>query len=202
MPINMRTGILGGSFNPPHKGHISLANQVIDKLLLDKIILIPANQPPHKSDDSYVPFWDRYKMCEIAAKSNPKISVSAAEHEMGGVSYTINTIKKLKENKEDEWYLIIGSDMFLMFDKWRDYKKILEEVTVVAASRARGGSEKMREYLNNLKAPKGKIIILDVQITEVSSTEIREEISRGIDPPTVQSEVLRYIKQKNFYTKR
>jgi nicotinate-nucleotide adenylyltransferase len=117
----MRIGILGGTFNPPHLGHLILAEEVREKLNLDKIFFIPTNIPPHKSTES-VSSWHRFNMVKLAIKSNPYFEVLDLEIKRGGVSFTIDTIKELKSKfPRDEFYLIVGSDLASTFSTWKDF---------------------------------------------------------------------------------
>ena len=131
-----RIALFGGTFNPVHNGHINLCLECHKKLNFDKILLIPDNIPPHKSSDDLAGNAHRLNMLKIAAKENELFEVCDIEYKLKGTSYTVNTIAELKKiYKEDELFLIIGSDMLFMFDRWFCYEKILKSVTLVAGAR-------------------------------------------------------------------
>ena len=114
----MRIGIYGGAFNPVHKGHIKLAEEVKTKALLDKIIIMPSGQSPHKSSSSLVESEHRLEMCRLAFEGEDYI-ISDLEIKRQGKSYTVDTVTELKKiYPDDEFYLIMGSDMLLCFHKW------------------------------------------------------------------------------------
>ena len=134
----------------------------------------------HKSNKGLIAFEDRAKMCELAfAKEieDGKFEISDIEKRMGGTSYTINTIRELKRQYPDDavFYLIIGGDMLFYFDKWYRYEALLGECKVVAAARENSEYSDMCEYA----AEMGRIKVLNLHVTEVSSTEIREKLKNG-----------------------
>ena len=132
----MKIGVFGGTFNPIHNGHIRLAELYHKELGLDKIIVIPTNIPPHKSAENVVSSVDRLNMLNLAFEQYPFVEISDIELNMSGKSYTVNTISALKEiYPNDDLYLIVGGDMFLCFESWREYKKILSMCTLCSAPR-------------------------------------------------------------------
>ena len=116
-----RIGIYGGTFNPPHAGHIQAAKQAVTALKLDKLVIVPTSIAPHKAIPEHSPTSrQRLEMLRIAAADCPKAEVSDIELNRGGISYTFQTVSELKERYPDaELILLMGSDMFLCFDQWK-----------------------------------------------------------------------------------
>ena len=130
----MKIGILGGTFNPPHVGHLILAQEVTDVLGLDKVFFIPTNISPHKKSEPNAS--SRFNMVELAVSGNSSFEVLDLELKRGGVSYTIDTIRQLKqENPNDEFYLIMGSDLANEFSSWKNCREIKKEVKIAVVDR-------------------------------------------------------------------
>ena len=132
-----RIGIYGGTFNPPHIGHILAASQAIETLKLDKLLLIPDRIAPHKDlpDNSATP-EQRLEMLRIAAAGIPKMEVSSLELDREGPSYTFETVSQLRlRHPQAELFLLMGADMFLSFENWRRAEQIAREVTIAVAYR-------------------------------------------------------------------
>ena len=128
----MKTGIFGGTFNPVHKGHIMLAEYCMDSVRLDRIIMIPTAVPPHKISKNLASENDRLNMCELACKGKKNFSVSDIEIKRQGKSYTYETVTQLKEiYPDDHLYTIMGADMFLTLDRWKNPKIILSPLLSV-----------------------------------------------------------------------
>lgn len=199
-----KTGILGGAFNPVHNGHVHLAKEAISQLKLRKLLVIPTYESPHKNT-KLLPFEQRAEMCRLAfseigegyTHGNCKIEISDIERQMGGVSYTINTIRELNKIYPDErFFLIIGGDMLFSFTKWYKYESILKEATVCAAARGGDNYVDMLEYANEI----GRIKVLPTEVVDVSSTEIREKLKNnesvsGLVPESVE----KYIAENGLY---
>ena len=184
----IKIGVFGGAFNPVHNGHINMVKEAFADLKLQKMLIIPTCVSPHKSNKGLIAFEDRAKMCELAF----------AEKRMGGTSYTINTIRELKRQYPDDavFYLIIGGDMMFYFDKWYRYEALLGECKVVAAARENSEYSDMCEYA----AEMGRIKVLNLHVTEVSSTEIREKLKNGESITGLVPEAVEgYIKERGLY---
>lgn len=180
----IKTGIFGGAFNPPHNGHVNLAREAVEQLNLRRLLIIPTFESPHK-DTKLLPFEEREELCRRAfmpldgsGKCKCSVEVSDIEREMGGVSYTINTLRELKNRRPGErFYLLIGGDMLFSFNKWYKYESILKEATVCAVARGGDSYPEMVEFANRM----GRVKVLPTSIVDVSSTEIREKIARRED---------------------
>lgn len=196
-----KIGVFGGSFNPVHNGHIRLAELYHKNLGLDKLIVIPANIPPHKTADNLVNSEDRLAMLTLAFEPISYAEISDIELKCSGTSYTVNTISALKEQyPEDELYLIVGGDMFLYFENWKDYKKILSMCTLCTAPREVGEYDKLVEYQKKIDPALQRTKILNTSVLVVSSSEIREKInsSNQIDN-LIPQKVKQYIIEKGLY---
>ena len=199
----IKTGIFGGAFNPPHNGHVNLAREAVEQLNLRRLIVIPTFESPHK-DTKLLPFEQREEMCrrafmplDGAGKCDCRVEISDIEREMGGVSYTINTIRELaKQHPDERFYLLIGGDMLFSFKEWFKYESILKESTVCAVARGGDSYADMLEFANRL----GRVKVIPTGIVDVSSTQIRENIVNGGDvthqvPPSVAE----YIAENGLY---
>ena len=197
----MKIGVFGGTFNPIHNGHIKVLNLYHKELGLDKIIVIPTNIPPHKTAENVVDSTDRISMLSLAFEECPYVEISDIELKMSGKSYTVNTITALKSiYPDDELYLIVGGDMFLCFETWKDYKHILLMCTLCSAPREIGEYNALKEYQKKLDPEKSCTLLLDSEVLVLSSSEIREKIKSGIDLDSLlPQKVLEYINQKGLY---
>ena len=136
----MKIGIIGGTFNPIHLAHLRIAEEVRDRLALDRVIFIPAAKPPHKELDGDLSFEHRLKMVELAIADNPGFSVSTLEEERGGTSYSVHTLAELRSMyPEDDLYFIIGSDSFQEISSWYRFTEIFSMCNIAVVERP--GSE-------------------------------------------------------------
>lgn len=197
-----KIAILGGSFNPIHNGHINLALEY-DKLYnFDKILIIPTNIPPHKNLSGNATNQDRFNMCLLACEKNNLFEVSDIEFKSNDTSYTINTINKLKNIYNDsKFYLIIGSDMLEIFNSWYNYEEIIQKCMVLCGSRYRNDIEKLKQIKKEKFCNSDKIIISNINVIEVSSTEIRENIYKNPNYVKIllREKVYDYIIKNNLY---
>lgn len=196
----MKIGIFGGAFNPIHNGHLNLADSFYNALALDKLLFIPTFKPPHKTDSHFADSEDRIKMLEFALDSKP-YEISTIEFQRQGKSYTYDTIVELKSFYPDsEFYLIIGSDQFLNFDKWYRYKDILDMVTLCSFPRVDSDKERFEMLLFSKHIGANESIILDEPAVRVSSSEIRQRLANGESiSKLVPEKVEKYIIEKGLY---
>ncbi len=200
----MRIGIFGGTFNPPHLGHKRLAQSMIKDASLDRILIIPTATPPHKESGSDLASQDeRFAMCEILF-SEDIYKVSDIEFNRGGKSYTVDTVRALKDiYPDDELFLIIGSDMLLSFHRWYCYKEILENVTLCVATREEEISVSQLEAYakETLGLDKDQIIFSSIEAFECSSTEVRKLLKEGDSAESFLDEkVAGFIRDNEVYT--
>ncbi len=196
----MKIGMYGGSFNPPHNGHLHLAEKVGRLVGLDKIIIIPSNISPQKSNNGNIDPMHRIYMCKEVFDS-PLFEVSDCEIARGGKSFTVDTLTYLKElYPDDELYLFMGSDMLLSFHSWYRYKDILSMCTLCAISRDdEDGAQTLKTYADTVLSD-GNVLVFDIEPIEVSSSQIRENIRNGKSCKGLISEKTeKYIKENNLY---
>ena len=198
----MRTGIFGGTFSPPHLGHVRAAACFQKELGLDELLVIPAFVPPNKADATILPGEHRLAMCRLAFDGIPGCAVSDLELRRGGTSYTVLTLREL-ERADRELFLLVGTDMFLTLSHWREPGEIFSRATVVAAGRfsdptLKRETEKTKSALE--KEYGARIVLLDNPITEISSTLLRKRIAARADlSEWLPAKVEEYIRKENLY---
>ena len=191
-----KTGIFGGAFNPVHNGHVRLAEEAVKQLKLRRLLIIPTCFSPHKRTE-LLPYEDRAEMCRRAFGHIPGAEISDIEVRLGGTSYTINTVRALKELYPDEQlFLIIDGDLLFSFEKRKNYEKQLKETRVCAAARDDDSLVDMMEYANEI----GRVKVLPTKAVTMSSTEVREAAAAGKDiSGMVPAGVADYIREKGLY---
>ncbi len=203
MNFNRKIGIMGGTFDPIHYGHLMLAEQIRTSFELDQILFIPAGNPPHKSANHKAVKMHRYMMTLLATASNLNFTVSDIEIKRDDVTYTIDTIKALKEkmSPEDELYFITGADAIILLDTWKNYRELVKYVKFIGATRPGIDevllAEKIGELSNDLGA---HIELCSVPALAISSTDIRLRVGEGksikyLLPETVEH----YIYKEGLY---
>lgn len=197
----MRIGIYGGSFNPVHNGHIHLAETAVNDFGLDIVYFVPSKISPHRSSDEYVSCEDRLEMLRLATSGKPFFRVSDYEMKSDRISYSVYTVEHFRRKfPDDELFLLIGSDMLMMFEKWYCFEKILSEVTLIVVSRNAGDLEQLREKASGLSVY-GEILISSAPPEIISSTGIRKKIRENSDFSCYLDEnVVQYIGLKNLYS--
>ena len=197
----MKIAIFGGSFNPIHLGHIKLVKTAIETADLDKVLLIPTGITPHKSNSEMMSAKDRLEMCKIASLSYDNIEVSSIEIEREGKSYTYQTLNSLKEiYPNDEFFIIMGSDMYLSLHTWKNAKLFLNNLNVVTDLRNSADIMEIEKQCELLKKYGAKSYIINHSVMDVSSTEIRERLKNNFDVSEfLDSKVLEYIKTHHLY---
>ena len=173
----MRIGVYGGSFNPPHLGHVVLAVEAREQLALDRVLWVPAARPPHKRTAAMLPDEQRLALCEAAVADLDGVEVSAVEFEREGLSYTADTLQVLAGRYPDcELYLLIGVDQALVLRSWRDPETIDALAHVAVAGRDASGPAAGLEALRWLSRP---AVGLDLPVVELSSTLVRARRAAG-----------------------
>lgn len=197
-------GILGGTFDPIHIGHLRIAEAVYERIALEQIIFIPAFVPPHKVGQDYAPAEHRYAMTELAVKPYPHFTVSDMELRRSGVSYTIDTLRELRHKyPEKELYFIIGADSVAQLHTWNSIEEMLQLATFVAAGRP-GYEGVMEEVVHHLGAAAAeRIMLLHTPEYDISSTEIRIRLHEGASlAGLVPRAVEQYINTHNLYRRQ
>lgn len=199
-----KIGVFGGTFNPIHNGHISLGVYCKEELKLNKLILIPTYTPPHKSSNDLADEVHRMNMCKLSTEQYGFFEVSDIEIKRKGKSYTYETLNSLKETySEDELYLIVGADMFLTLDKWKNPESIFKNATIIAVPRDEKDKEDLTSYYDStIKKLGAKAVILENPVVQVSSTYIRENIDNyQLIKSLIDSNVYEYIVKNKLYRK-
>ena len=167
--------LYGGTFDPPHTGHYELLRQTVRKMHFDRVIVMPTALPPHKQAEHFLTDEKRLAAVKLYFETIRGVSVSDFEMRRGGKSYTINTLRYLSEEYPDhEICLLIGSDMFLEFEKWRSFEDIFKLCTLVAAPRHKGERDALYRKRDELSFRYGaKCVVLDLPVHDISSTGVR-----------------------------
>jgi nicotinate-nucleotide adenylyltransferase len=196
----VRIGILGGTFNPPHLGHLICAQEAYLQLSLDRVLLIPAGIPPHKPLDEEPGPEHRLELCRLAVSGDPHMEVCAVEVERPGPSYTVDTLEELHERMPDsELFLIVGGDVAASLPSWRSPERVLSLATLAVAKRRGTAQAAVRRALSGLPGG-GQAQSFRMPRIGISSTEIRRRVRAG-QPLRylVPDEVAAYIKEHHLY---
>lgn len=190
-----KVGILGGTFNPPHIAHLIVAETVRDNLKLDKILFVPAATPPHKLNVEIIPAGQRLQMVKLAVRNNPVFEVSDVELRRRGPSFTIDTLTDLKRKfPKEDYYFLLGIDLLIEFNTWKNPDRILEECTLVAMNRPGFDMGKVDKELLR------KVEVVSVPNIDISSTSIRRLVKSGKSIRyLVPDEVEKYVRENSIY---
>jgi nicotinate-nucleotide adenylyltransferase len=189
-----RIGIFGGTFDPPHRGHIAIAEQAIQQLGLNRVYFVPAYIPPHKLQYASTTARHRLHMMKLAIRGNKYFKVSTIELKRGGISYTVDTVKAFKLRfPKDDLILIIGADNLTQFHAWKSPKTILK-LASLAVYRRKGFNKILIKSSIDYSLLKGGTL-------NVSSTEIRNTIKKGVPlQGLVPHSIIRYIHRHSLYS--
>ncbi len=197
-----RIGIYGGTFNPPHLGHIQAAKAAVQALDLTRLLLIPDNIAPHKELPPGSPAPEqRLEMLRLATQDAPELEVSDLELRREGVSYTFETILTLKERyPEAQLFLLMGTDMFVSFDTWKNTDIILSHATLGVLCRGdKGEQEAIAEKAAQLSAGGARVELVNNPVLAISSTQLRRLIAFDCAEPFLPKPVAEYIRQHGLY---
>lgn len=190
-----RVGIMGGTFDPIHHGHLVAASEVMFKFKLDQVLFVPTATQPFKVDQHTAPAEDRYLMTVIATASNNRFNVSRVDVDRGGVTYTFETLRDLRALYPDtDWFFITGADALRDILSWKNADEVLENAHFIGVSRP--GHELQIE--GNL--PNDSVSLVEVPAMAISSTDIRERAKEGAPIwYLVPDGVVQYINKHNLY---
>ena len=197
-----KIGIMGGSFNPIHNGHLALGEYVMSELALDEVWFVPTGCSYMKADVDMVPGDYRLEMTRLATDSNDKMKSLDIEVKRDGYTYTYETAEQLKkEHPTDEFYYIYGADCLFDFEKWKFPDRIFASCTIVVNVRNGASVEMMQKKIEELQEKfHAKILLLPFYNLEISSTELRKRIGEGKSVRyLVPDAVISYIEEKGFY---
>lgn len=189
-----RIGVFGGTFDPPHIGHLAAAEHVRQVHRLDQVVFVPVGRPPHKDGDRLTPARHRYLMTLLATLENPHFTVSRVEIERRGVSYTVDTLRQLRAEfgEEHEYFFLIGYDALNAFHTWKDPEQILQLCRLIALARPGYSLHDVDHH--------DRMIITEMPQIDVSSREIRQRIAEGASVRYwVHELVLNYIERFGLY---
>ena len=199
----MNKAILGGSFNPIHKGHLKMAECAHNQFGLDDIVVMPNKTTYYKENIEFVSDADRLSMIRLAIEGKSYLSVSDMEILRGGVTHTIDTIREFERLYPGvKLYFIIGGDSLAWVDRWVSAKELLESVTFLTAVRGENDIERSKGIIRRIKSehPKSQIELLNMEDYPVSSSGIREKIKCGEDVSDVlPDKVYDYILEHGLY---
>ena len=195
-----RVGILGGTFNPPHIGHLAGAQEAHDQLDLDVVTLMPVHTPPHKAAGDDPGVDHRLELCRLLVAHDERLAVSRLEADRPGPSFTVDTLRELHEaSPGDDLIFIVGGDMARSLPSWREPERILELATLAVAEREGVGRTDIAETLAPLHGA-DRVVFFDMPRIDVSSTRIRERVAAGRPVRyLVPDAVERYIAAQGLY---
>ncbi len=195
-----RTAVFGGSFNPVHYGHLLLADEVLDALGLDRVLFVPAAQPPHKPNAQLAPAQDRHAMVQLAIAGHPKFAVSDLELRRPGPSYTVDTLDALRIPRE-ELFLIVGSETFLDLLTWRTPRRVAELAQIIVVPRAGSAfdpeSAAVRKVVHEIR---DEPLIVRAISLPISASDLRRRVREGRSVAyRLPEAVAAYIQAKRLY---
>jgi len=194
-----RVGLLGGTFNPPHIAHMVCATQALDALELDRVLLVPVHQPPHKAIEADPGVTHRVELCRRAVEDDDRLGISLVDAEVPGPSYTVDTLSRLHDRcPGDQLTFIVGGDMALSLPTWREPAAILELAELGVAEREGVRRADIAERLAGLGTD--QVRFFDMPRIDVSSSQIRRMVAEGRPIRyLVPDGVAAYIEQAGLY---
>jgi nicotinate-nucleotide adenylyltransferase len=188
--VVMRVGILGGTFDPIHIGHLIAASSVYEALNLDSVVFIPAGDPWQKRDRDLSPGQQRLEMVKLATENDERFQVSDVEIVRSGPTYAVDTVREWKRlNPSDELFWIVGSDALSGIPSWHEWEAFVSEVTIVAVNR-----------LGQNDAVPFDFVSVDMPEVRISATELRDRFTNGLDTQyLVPKNVSQYISDQGLY---
>lgn len=202
-----RTGVFGGTFDPPHLGHHSVALDVADALHLDEVVWIPAGDPPHKRGRALTPAHLRLRMVRAATSDEPRFRVSELEVDREGPSFTVDTLRALAAAEPTaDLFLVMGIDQYRTFDHWRSPEQILAMASLAVVDRGGesvspgSGSPHGGRDPDALQGRRGRVISVPVKRVDISSTQVRAAVERGESAAgLVSPDVAQIIEEEGLY---
>jgi len=196
----MRLGVLGGTFDPPHYGHLRLAEIALDQLALDRVLFVPAGSPPHKPHQPLTPAFHREAMVSLAIAENERFALSRADLDRPGPHYTADLLTILHRAYPDaELVFLMGSDSLAQFLTWRDPARIAAQATLAVLHRP-GWEAQVDALEEAIPGIRERIVWLEGPFVEISASEIRRRVAEGwpitgMVPPSVEA----YIRRHRLY---
>lgn len=192
---------MGGTFNPPHVGHLLCAQEARLDLGLDEVVLIPVNAPPHKSNEQDPGVAHRIAMCELAVAGEPRFSVSTVEAERPGPSYSVDTLEALHASRPGiELTFIVGGDMAAALPSWRDPERLVALASFAVAERDGSARELILERLSAIPGAVDRVRFFDMPRLDISSSLVRHRVAAGRPIRyLVPDGVAQYIERERLY---
>lgn len=200
----MKIGVLGGTFDPIHNGHLEIAEAARARLGLAAVYFVPAGQTPLKEDGAILAAEHRVEMVRLAIAGHPHFKLSTIEMERPGLSYTVDTINELKNSLgiENELYFILGWDSLAQFPRWKEPKRIIEVGCLVAIPRPGYSRSDLKELEAAVPGISERLIILEGPVVDISATQIRRRVALGLPiVHLVPASVAEYIEKNKLYSK-
>ncbi|HIB10697.1 MAG: nicotinic acid mononucleotide adenylyltransferase [Chloroflexi bacterium] len=201
----MRVGVLGGTFDPIHLGHLKIAEEARLKLDLERVLFIPTGQPRLRTDKYLSPVADRLRMVELATSDNPYFQVCDNETRRGGPTYTVDTLIELRGSlgTDASLYFIVGVDILRRFHDWKEPERVLELCNVVVVTRPGHEDFDWPAWLVTFPQAADRLTRLDTTMVDISGTEIRRRSGQGKSVrKLVPASVAEYIQERNLYTQQ
>jgi nicotinate-nucleotide adenylyltransferase len=186
-----RTALFGGTFDPIHIGHLRIANEALKAFALDRVLFVPAANPPHKTSWPLTPYEDRFQMVEIACKPYPSFEPSRLEAG-SAISYTIDTLENVGPELPpgEELFFLIGADAFAELRSWKRWEDVVKLISFLVVSRPGAAYD---------IPPGAKVVALEGLDLPISSSDVRDRLTRGETVAEVPAEVREYIEQRGLY---
>jgi nicotinate-nucleotide adenylyltransferase len=197
----MRTGVFGGSFDPVHNAHLDIAARAMEAAALDNLLFMPVYAQPFKLGADMSAGADRAKMLRLALKGDDRMDVTDVELARRGVSYTIDSLRAIRDGGGEEIFFLLGADMLLMLEKWHKADELLREFSFIAARRPGSGDDGVTRMAESLRTRYGtRVILMENDRMDISASEIRRRVRTGENiTGLVPASVEEYIYEKGLY---
>ena len=201
----MRLGVLGGTFDPIHLGHLQIAEEVRLQLDLERVLFIPTGQPRLRADEYLSPVADRLRMVQLATSDNPYFQVCDNETRRSGPTYTVDTLIELRGSlgPDASLYFIVGLDILNRFHEWKEPGRVLELCNLVVVTRTGHHEFDWPAWLGSFPQAADRVTRLETTMVDISGTEIRRRVRQGESVrKLVPDSVAEYIQEKSLYPQR
>ena len=198
----MKIGVLGGTFDPVHCGHLEVAEQVRIELSLAEVLFVPAGQPQLKESNYISPAEYRLQMLRLAITGQPHLRLSTLEIDRVGPSYTVDTIAQLQRQygADDELFFILGWDNLAQLHRWREPERLIEMCRLVAVNRPGSSRPDLTSLESHIPGISQRVVMMDRPEVDISATEIRDQVARGLSVShLIPKAVEEYIRQHRLY---
>jgi len=198
----MKTGVMGGTFDPVHLGHLAVAAEAVRELALDEIIFMPAGHPYFKAQAKISPAEDRVNMLKLAIAGLPHYRISLIEIERPGPSYAVDSMDKMRTQMDpsDELFFIMGWDSLLTLYRWYEAGRLIRLCRIIAAPRPGYTRPDLSSLEKDLPGISKRAVVMDGPLVDISSTDIRKKARQGLSIDSlVPPGVAQYIRERGLY---